>query len=1794
MTQSPELAGGTGFTFADQIAARYLASLLASAPGPGTNERRVSRVALEQRAAGEPLDDIIVDATAPDGSIQRLSLQAKRKLTISAAASNTDFRSIIRDCWATLDKPDFRTGTDYIGAAVGASTAVGTARDLQAVAEFARASATASDFARRFAKGGSASAAHATVLGYVEKITREIGREASIEELYRLLSHFILIRFDTLHAGATDDPATVSLIDQALEPGQDAQASLLFDRLQTLIRRGAGTARSWSTQTVRREVAPWFRLATNRSLAPDVEKLAAEARQAAESIADRIGDAAITRPALLQKLNETLAKHSLVTIRGLPGSGKSVLLRHAVDEALSNGPAILLKADRLTGSSWGQYASALHVTNSDLGALLGEIAVVGTATLFIDGLDRIDKAQRGIVIDLLNMIERSPELSEWRILATLRDSGVEPVRTWLPQLFDGGRMATIQVDGLDEDEAQSLAAARPHLKSLLFGGDPVKTLVRRPFFAKILDQAGTLSGGIPRSEVELMAGWWARGGFDAEGGDILLRQRALLRLVRLRALQPDTPVSVDTFDSPLLPVVHSLIVDGILEDAGGGHFVRFAHDIFFEWSFAQLLASAGNSWIGELKSAGEPPVIGRAVDLHAQAMFVADQSSWAQNLAPLSDQGLRSQWRRTWLLAPLNHPEFQRKAAAYQATVSADDFALLRMALVWFQAQHTVPNAGVLDGSLGDIKDRSDRLRVADRLGWPDDFWLWMRFLHFIDTRLTTIPRRLYPHVLTLFEVWQNAMADIANPISAMIVANASDWLSELENRRETRTRLRIPAEKEAPDPWGDVEDREEFEYALRRLLLRASRTEPDRVRTYLSSFTKERPVGSKTFDDILNFAPLLSQTHAADLVDFALGHFLRELPEDHRARRLEEDRRAAAYRKELRNKPEEELNWSEQMSLSSPSLGYWGPDQWDWEALALERDPGRYFPASPLYQPFSALFDAAPDEALRLIKAMTNHAVEAWRQLHRLQPGRGTPVPIAIAFPWGEQTFWGGVREYLWSRGLWAPKPLASAYLALDRWALDQMTRGTDTDALIERIVAGNDSIAALGTALNVAQTRPAVSAVSEALISHQRLWRADIERCAQEFSIKTSSQIGFHREDQRDSALAVDALNTLDIRAEDLRSIATRHVLQNDAAAAMRARKTIQGFADAPDFEFEELRDQPGAREYANEQARTFAAWGSLEHYRLVDLPDQPDRKAIVMVNPIIDEPLVRTRLEEGQQHLRTFGLFHWAQKSFESGALHESMTADQAMDTARSLDSPALFEPGSGLDNVSLRRGAVAGAAAALIAFAPMQGADWATGIVTRAAAAREEKDPYWSSVGIVSWHHSIFVARAAAALLRRDPANRSHVATLFTGLAHPLDCVGLETAKAIASLWDIAPQISWAGLGLALELCIVAPDAVGEDMMHDPDGGHEERQRKLEAALAALESGPAPLPIPPVPWVRIESPAARGRTHDATDDDEDWRLADGWWRSDRAGEILRAQPLQTILVQGYEQPFVDYCRTMLAWTIERKAPSWATRSSDVERSDVFEWTHRFAGLIGGLIGLIDPQTAEDDFLAPICAVTAEDPCFDLLEPLVTMFLCQHMLDVREVASVTPVVLRRALDRFLESPTFSRGGYRSGEIYGTSMPDLARWLMFVGFGEAALSCRFANGDWSDINLILPTVGRFVREAGWAPTILQNYLTLTERAGEHFPAEEFADAILATLSSMPDPGSRWRGTQIAARIGARVQVFADQAAPLELALGQKFLRILDILVDQGDRRSAALQISPAFRDLRLPATTAVASGAS
>src|SRR5258708_28458267 len=107
-----------------------------------------------------------------------------------------------------------------------------------------------------------------------------------------------------------------------------------------------------------------------------------------------------------------------------------------------------------------------------------------------------------------------------------------------------------------------------------------------------------------------------------------------------------------------------------------------------------------------------------------------------------------------------------------------------------------------------------------------------------------------------------------------------------------------------------------------------------------------------------------------------------------------------------------------------------------------------------------------------------------------------------------------------------------------------------------------------------------------------------------------------------------------------------------------------------------------------------------------------------------------------------------------------------------------------------------------------------------------------------------------------------------------------------------------------------------------------------------------------------------------------------------------------------------------------------------------------------------------------------------------------------------------------------------------------------MFVSVERADLAARYVNGDWSEIGLLLPLIDRFIRAGGWAASVMDPFLTLCERAKAHYPADAFADQVLAIISDGPDNLKGWRGTFIQARIAELVQHFADRDAPMSLAL--------------------------------------------
>ncbi len=131
---SPELTGGAGFTFEDNCSALYLAGLLAETTAPGLSGNVVARVELQRGSFGMPMDDIIVTGRGLDGLSRTLSLQVKRELIISSAASNEALRDIGAKGLATIRGDRFLKDRDRIGAVVG-TVSPRTQRALQTVCE---------------------------------------------------------------------------------------------------------------------------------------------------------------------------------------------------------------------------------------------------------------------------------------------------------------------------------------------------------------------------------------------------------------------------------------------------------------------------------------------------------------------------------------------------------------------------------------------------------------------------------------------------------------------------------------------------------------------------------------------------------------------------------------------------------------------------------------------------------------------------------------------------------------------------------------------------------------------------------------------------------------------------------------------------------------------------------------------------------------------------------------------------------------------------------------------------------------------------------------------------------------------------------------------------------------------------------------------------------------------------------------------------------------------------------------------------------------------------------------------------------------------------------------------------------------------------------------------------------------------------------------------------------------------------------------------------------------------------
>ncbi len=1789
---SPELTGGAGFTFEDAAAACYLAALVGCTTAPGLDSRVVQRVAQQQADAGEPLDDVIVDALAPaDNSLMRLSLQIKRSLTVSDAASNTDFREVIQRSWQTLQKADFREHVDRVGAAVG-NISDDAHRNFTTVCEWARASESSASFLQRFGSGGGASRAHQAVVDAVR--TCSLGEDGLLanESLHRLLSHLVLIKFDLLHEGSTTEASVLVGLQRALAVEQQGRAQDLWSHLRQLARDGAGRREEFSRASVLRRLPSGYRFAGVPALTGDLQILRESSRHWLAQQTHDIGGEHVDRPDLRAALAAEMGRHRLTLIKGLPGTGKTVLLRDLLARCSADGTTLLLTANRLSGRSWAENAVAMGLSIVAIESLLVEVAATGHAVLFIDGLDRIAPEQRAVITDLLGQILACQALADWRIVATARDAGIEPLRNWVPSaLISGSGVGYVDVQDLSDDEAAGLVANLPALRPLLIGGDDrVRALARRPFFASVLargfNSAAYPEGFVPRSELDLINAWWARGGYDAHDGQVLARQQALIELAQRSAPELGRDIRIRTLSPATQAVLPALQLDGLMQQVRPGLTAQFAHDIFFEWALLHLLLDEGENWISVLTAAGEPPALARTVEMLSQSIY-SDPVAWRRHLQALEAPTLRPQWLRAWLIAPVFSPSFNEHAESFTGTLSAQEHRLLRKMLVWVRAEKTTPNPLVLSGQMGDENlAPADRIRIADLLGWPSDFGAWERLLTWALDHVAEMPDACLPDLVALFTTWQVPLMDLPHPISRRIVDQCAVWLHAIEDVHASPRWY--SADGEGPETPA-VRAPSGLDSELRSIVLRAARCFPEVVRAYLLKIEPIKRFKESSFQEVMSHATLLAQTHPELLAQVARRSFLNELPDDREARERQESRDRAARITAVRAKPEAERTRNEQRALDHFPISIMSGQSFsnhDWDQLSIGGDLQGYFPASPVREPFNALLTKAPVIGRALVRDLANHAALAWRQLHRHTGRDGTPVPLVLAFPWGRLEFWGGAQHYMWPRGHGGPKAAQCAMMALERWALGQLSSGRPANEVLREVVEGHSSVAVLNVAVLVALRSREVSAASLPLVASYRLWRLDVERSRQERELRSAGLIGFDRDDMHRKAV-VEAGNLAE-RGMDIRLLAQLFALGPDTALRGALRAALDRFPVELQLEYEEHAKSNDLLAELRRNAELWAEFGRDENYVTVPIAGRDDVVGIELRSARHSSPDILAARQHLEEISRESQLWLWVERCFELGAVAPDFSITEAVERATMMGTAVAAGAAASLvPDYAVAHGCIAGTAAVVMCFdGPTEHIDWARATLE---VYRDQVEPPRDDIfsrSRIPWHPKLFVARAIAAVLRSGKAQAADREALYRLVTHPIEVVALTAIDEIASCWVNDPNFAWCGFNLGLRLARYRR-APGDHRPDAPTRARLEEERRMLALSETMDEVTSTESFPL--WVQPLS--SWTQAPQVTGDELRYQEEDGWcrsdyvWLSDFASEVLKRVPVAAVMQSPARDRYVESLEGFVDWTLDTINPAWRRerrRGEGHEGWDQRQWQRQLSRLLAGVAEYL-PAAEFCNRLLEAILDQPDEIAIRMLAPFTSALAVSAVLDAPRMDPGVLGILDTVLVRVLEHRDFRRSGYGAGSISGYDLPELIKVFLCVAIDGANGATRFANGRWDDLPQVLPLVDKLVRKGGWIPYVTNQFMTLCERAGAAYPAESFADQILVQLIDGRLPEG-WRDTGIPAAVAGFVQAHADRLQPLPAELARKLLHILDALVDLGDRRSAALQQMEAFRGVRLP----------
>lgn len=1148
--------------------------------------------------------------------------------------------------------------------------------------------------------------------------------------------------------------------------------------------------------------------------------------------------------------------------------------------------------------------------------------------------------------------------------------------------------------------------------------------------------------------------------------------------------------------------------------------LEFAHDIVEDWVLSQTLQHESRNIVEVVNDLGQPLWLLDPIQLLAQWRIERESAldSWHVLLSNLSSDSMQPRWRRAVLTSILRSARASRLLQKAAPALWENDAKLLKELMTAIRTLEVEPNPSAFDRDIIPNLNDAERLELAHSWAIPR-LQSWRHFLPWFIPQLDNLSPVLVEESARVLGTFCDAFQFFPKWSAKPIARFSRKWLTYMERTDEMGY---DELSKRLKAMGVHYDDAKKLRSGLRKLLINVVDGAPEEVAEHLAAVAAKQSRGTDFF---IEYSNRLVEKLPSELVDFLLNVML-------------------------------------------PPFG---KNPFDYDSVSSFNELGikhkhLYFPASHLRPPFLALLRQAPEQGLRLINGLCNHAMQVWRNILQHERG-GTPLPLSLTFDWGTKEFWGHAREFTWFRAIGSgPDPVESALMALEVWMEEQIAADCDPETLFRQVLERNDCIGTVGACIAIAMANQQ-KCLKAALpfITSPRLHEYDIRRSVQDGRSSMANLIGSPKD--RPFLEDVAKRNLLPHRKLILRDLIGSYLF--NANAELRTEFTQQINAISEDdlpFDFVEQSTDEAIAQELRVSIRRLKAMATPDNWKIGQ--EIENGFTIEYRSPSELEVSPEFMAEQDLQQ-KSMRLAMWAEKSLQEQKMSDGITLSDAIVLAHELDADDLFKSPATINDFHLksRRGAVAGVAAMTIRFTDVFTPETLGRVketLYRALETPLEASPFLYEQSEVLFDPHVLATDGLAALIERGLANSEDEEVLLSLVCHPLDKVKKVASRGLAACWKIKPLLCWQAFALSMKLSIM-PWAILYSRRSDiglcrTDEEIEWLQQELDAVLEDYKAGRRScLPAVPPPWDDSLDPDMPPHALKRSTMAFLWHIAP---------MVLEAQPLQELLEKTEQREEVlRLTRDLVRWTILDAVPPG--NRGHHQHQCAYEWGMSFMDWCAQLTIHLTFDEANELIVTPLAEIAEERDGEHLLEYFIRDFILRRLEQDKSPDDTALHIWNRLCEIVILNPD-SRGAHDHDFVtsgYGSCVVS----LIFSGYGKSQF-----DHPWPALQAFTPGIERWTKAFGASPAYFGYWAEFMLHAGRGLlPSPALGWLHTITLARQND--SRfWQhhgnGDKAAALLSGLLDEHRQQISG-NVSLLQQMSDIADHLVNHGIRLAAQVQ---------------------